>query len=342
MNNAGRNNAIIITDVTLRDGGYRNNFNFTLDFAIETTRRLARAGIPYVEIGYRNGSFVRRREHGLTSSVDEHYIDALVDAAAGKTQLCAMVHPGNIDESDLAMLADRGIRMVRVCLRRDQMERGPRMLALAKRLGLEVSANVTHVTTMPLDDIIDMSMRAGDAGADLVVFADSNGNMIPSDVDTLISTLARRITTPLGFHAHNNLSLALSNALAAVEAGARYIDASPCGMGKGAGNLHLGMIIAYLERLGAPNRYDLLEVLELSSYAAQKVKESSLPAPLVDIMLGAYNISFDTKQKLAASLDAPTEVDWLRTLRRTHDEAQNSTVTAAAARHVSDAYIGAL
>lgn len=337
---------IIITDVTLRDGGYRNNFNFTLEFAVETTRRLARAGIPYVEIGYRKGSFVRKSEHGLTSSVDADYIDALVEAAAGKTRLCAMVHPRNVDEADLAMLADRGIEMVRVCLRRDQMDKGVETLALAKRHGLQVSANVTHVTTMPLDDIADMSVRAEDAGADLIVFADSNGNMIPSDVKRLISQLAGRIAVPMGFHAHNNLSLALSNALAAAEAGARYIDASLCGMGKGAGNLHLGMIVAYLDRLDRPNRYDLLEVLELSSFAAHHVSESSLPAPLIDIMLGAYNISFDVKQKLAATLDDHTEVGWFRTLRRVRDERQAGGVEvtrqhAAPGRRASETRVGA-
>ncbi|KVD32274.1 nucleoid-structuring protein H-NS [Burkholderia ubonensis] len=329
-------NDIIITDVTLRDGGYRNNFNFTTEFAVETTRRLAHAGIPYVEIGYRKGSFVRKNEHGLTSAVDESYIDALVDAADGKTNLCVMVHPRNIDNSDLEMLADRGVAMVRVCLRRDQLDEGLGTIVSAKRHGLKVSANVTHVTTMPLNAITEMSVRAEDAGADLVVYADSNGNMIPSDTERLISKLASRVAVPLGFHAHNNLSLALSNALAAVDAGAEYIDASLCGMGKGAGNLHLSMIVAYLDRLDQPTRYDLVKVLELSSYAAQHVTESSLPAPLVDIMLGAYNISFDAKQKIAATLADNSDAEWFRTLRRVRDE--RKTDEAAAARlHASPA-----
>lgn len=338
---------IILTDVTLRDGGYRNNFNFTTGFAVETTRRLAQAGIPYVEIGYRNGSFVRKSDHGLTSAVDENYIDALVEAADGKTNLCVMVHPRNIDEGDLEMLAARGIAMVRVCLRRDQLADGVNTLSLAKRHGLSVSANVTHITTMALSEITEMSVRAEDAGADVIVFADSNGNMIPSDTQRLISKLVSRIAVPLGFHAHNNLSLALSNALAALDAGAEYIDASLCGMGKGAGNLHLGMIVGYLDRLGQLERYDLVKVLEASSYATQHVSESSIPAPLVDIMLGAYNISFDAKQKLLATIGDDSDLEWFRTLRHVREqsrksEAETTQHAAAPARRRVETRVGAL
>ncbi|WP_434606401.1 hypothetical protein J3P80_10330 [Pseudomonas sp. D2-30] len=61
---------IKIIDVTLRDGGYRNDFNFTVDYAQSAISQMIEAGIPYCEIGYRNGSFVRKHEHGLTSAVD--------------------------------------------------------------------------------------------------------------------------------------------------------------------------------------------------------------------------------------------------------------------------------
>lgn len=70
-------NPVKILDITLRDGGYRNNLNFTKDYACNAISRLADIGIPYCEIGYCNGSFVRKPEHGLTSAVNVEYLQAL-------------------------------------------------------------------------------------------------------------------------------------------------------------------------------------------------------------------------------------------------------------------------
>nr|WP_311138684.1 hypothetical protein [Pseudomonas amygdali] len=81
---------------------------------------------------------------------------------------------------------------------------------------------------------------------------------------------------PLGFHAHNNLSLALANASAAIEAGAEYIDTSICGMG--AGNLHLSMLVAYLERIGVSHGFDLVKVIELSAVTANSIPHNNMPS----------------------------------------------------------------
>ncbi|WP_286902987.1 aldolase catalytic domain-containing protein [Vreelandella sedimenti] len=291
-------NQIKIVDVTLRDGGYRNNFNFTTEYAQKAIAQLAKTGVQYCEIGYRNGSFKRKQEHGLTSSVAADYISALRDAAAERIGLCVMVHPHNVDASDFEVLREQGVSLIRVCLHRNHTDEGLSTIALAKSFGFEVSANITHITTLNPSDISNMCLRAEAAGADLLVFADSNGNMIPTDVYQLISRISNRVLIPLGFHAHNNLSLALSNSISAIEAGAKYIDTSICGMGKGAGNLHLSMLIAYLHRVGIDNDYDMISALQLSQLTAESVPSSSLPAPLLDVMMGSYNLSFDIQQKI--------------------------------------------
>lgn len=287
-----------IIDVTLRDGGYRNNFAFTPEYASTTVGQLAEVGVYAAEVGYCNGSFVRKAEHGANSAVSPAYLDGLRQAARGQLGLCVMVHPRNVDEGDLAMLAEHGVGMIRVCLRRDQLEDGLHTLALIKAQGVRASANITHVTTQPATVLADMAQRAEGAGADVICFADSNGHMLPSDVERLITRTSRRVHTPLGFHAHNNLQLALANAMAAIDAGAEYIDASLCGMGKGAGNLHLAMLIGYLHRCDPADRHDLVRALQLSEDTARQVPASHLPAPLVDILLGTYNLPFDVQPRL--------------------------------------------
>lgn len=310
-------NSVKILDVTLRDGGYRNNFNFTEEFACHAVSQLAAAGIPYCEIGYCNGSFIRKPEHGLTSAVNVSYLRALKAAAGTQLALAVMVHPKNVNQQDLEMLLEHGISMLRICLRRDQLQAGLHTIALAKSLGFFVSANVTHVTMQTLSDVTDTALQAEAAGADLICFADSNGTMIPVDVERLISRVSNRVLVPLGFHAHNNLSLALANATSAIEAGAEYIDTSICGMGKGAGNLHLSILIAYFERIGARHHYDLVKVMELSEQTSARVTNSHIATPLLDIMLGAYNFSYDVSARIKETLSTyplPTEFHALQVM----------------------------
>jgi 4-hydroxy 2-oxovalerate aldolase len=287
-----------IIDVTLRDGGYRNNFEFSAEYASHAIGALADIGVQYAEIGYCNGPFLRQAGQGPHGAVDATCIEALVKAANGRLPLCVMVHPRNVDRSDLTRLVEHGISMIRVCLRPEQLDAGLQTIALAHALGVRVSANFTHVTEQPTRQICTMAQRAEGAGAQLVCLADSNGHLLPDDVSRLLGHVARNVEVPLGLHAHNNLSLALANAMAAIEAGAQYIDASVCGMGKGAGNLHLSMLIGYLHRCNPQDRHDLVKALQLSQYTAECVAHSSLPAPLAEVMLGAYNLPFDSHSKL--------------------------------------------
>ncbi|MCU1751228.1 nucleoid-structuring protein H-NS [Pseudomonas sp. 6D_7.1_Bac1] len=309
-----------IIDVTLRDGGYRNNFEFTADYAANAVGHLTDVGVVHAEVGYCNGSFVRKKEHGLSSSVSPEYLDSLRRAAHGQLGLCVMVHPRNVVGEDFEMLAEHGVGMIRVCLRADQLEQGLETIKLVKSFNFLASANITHITTQTPGVVTDIALRAEGAGADIIYFADSNGNMIPDDVELLISRISRRVHAPLGFHAHNNLSLALSNSIAAVDAGAEYIDTSICGMGKGAGNLHLGMFIAYLERIGSANGYDLVKALQLSEYTAESVPLSSLPAPLMDVMLGAYNLPFDVSQRLEDTMSRLQINSTFQALRAMHEQ----------------------
>ncbi|WP_240160702.1 hypothetical protein [Pseudomonas bharatica] len=124
----------------------------------------------------------------------------------------------------------------------------------------------------------------------------------------------------MGFHAHNNLSLALSNAIAAMDAGAEYIDASVCGMGKGAGNLHLGVFVAYLHRAGIRNDYDLASTLHLSQHTADTVPASSLPLSLTDLMMGTYNMPFDVQQRLDEVIRLHNPTSTFHALQLLHEQ----------------------
>jgi 4-hydroxy 2-oxovalerate aldolase len=311
-----------VLDVTLRDGGYRNNFNFTDEQAQVIVSSLAESGVDVCEVGYCRGSFAPKEEHGLTSNVSAGFIEKVRHAGGGRIELAVMVHPKNVGEHDFAMLKEQGVSMIRICLRREQLAEGLATVSLARDYGFSVSANVTHVTSQSLSAVIDTSVRAESAGADIICYADSNGHMLPGDVSQLISRLSNRLAVPLGFHAHNNLSMALANAAAAIEAGAEYIDTSICGMGKGAGNLHLSMWVAYLERVGMRHGYDLVKILELSSLTAESVELNNIPSPLLDILMGAYNLPFDSTKRMQETRERFQLASEYRALEIMHQQDQ--------------------
>ncbi|MBI4625636.1 MAG: 4-hydroxy-2-oxovalerate aldolase, partial [Verrucomicrobia bacterium] len=107
--------------------------------------------------------------------------------------------------------------------------------------------------------------------AEGVVLMDSAGALLPGDVARRIEVLAGGLEIPVGFHAHNNLGMAIANSIAAVEAGARILDGTARGFGAGAGNAQLEVLVAVLQKMGYETNIDLYKVLELSDLAEKQV-----------------------------------------------------------------------
>lgn len=112
-------------------------------------------------------------------------------------------------------------------------------------------------------------------GAQAVCFFDSAGHFLPRDVTARVAAVTAAVDVPVAFHGHNNLGMAVANSVAAVEAGARMIDACARGLGAGAGNTQLEVLVAVLERLGHPTGIDL----RLMADAADLAERTLMPAP---------------------------------------------------------------
>ncbi|MBB6174320.1 4-hydroxy 2-oxovalerate aldolase [Nocardiopsis mwathae] len=284
-------------DVTLRDGGYRNNFEFPLDYAIRHAKESAAAGMEWIEIGYRNGSFKPMPDIGITGLGADDYIRAIADVVAPE-RLCMILHPKNITEDDLPRMYEAGIRLVRFCLPSGAPGPGLAMLSQAADLGFSTTVNITRVSQLPRRRLAELAAMSGDAGADVVYLADSNGSLLPHEVSELV-TLVRSVTdAAIGLHAHNNLGLALSNAIAAVDAGATWIDSSVLGMGKGPGNLVTEQWVAYLARHGRGQGYDLGRILSLAHGMEAEFEEAVPSLPLPDLILGHFDLSVEERSKL--------------------------------------------
>ena len=112
-------------------------------------------------------------------------------------------------------------------------------------------------------------------GADYVYVVDSAGALLPHQVAERIRSLKQEIEVPIGFHAHNNLSLAMANTLAAIEEGATRIDGSIRCLGAGAGNTQTEVLVAVLEKLGINTGIDLYKIMDV----AEDIVAPLLPKP---------------------------------------------------------------
>ncbi|MEU1532513.1 hypothetical protein [Streptomyces fagopyri] len=288
---------IVNLDVTLRDGGYRNNFDFPLDYALHHARESVAAGMEWVEIGYRNGSFKPKPGIGRTGVGADDYIRAVAEVVS-PDRLCMILHPKNITEDDLPRMYDAGVRLIRFCLPSGAPEQGLALLSRAVDLGFTTTVNLTRVSQLDRRRLVELAARSGDAGADVVYLADSNGSMLPREVTQLV-TLVRSVTgAAIGLHAHNNLGLALANAIAAVDAGACWIDSSILGMGKGPGNLMTEQWLAYLGRRPDTDAYDLGRILSLAHRMESRITEATPSLPLPDLVLGHFDLSVEERAKL--------------------------------------------
>ncbi|MEV3859529.1 hypothetical protein AB0J38_35135 [Streptomyces sp. NPDC050095] len=285
-------------DVTLRDGGYRNNFDFPLEYALHHARESIAAGMEWVEIGYRNGSFKHVPGIGRTGAGADDYIRALAEVVPPE-RICMILHPKNVTDDDLHRMHDAGVRLVRFCLPPSgDPEAALAMLRKAADIGFTTTVNITRVSQLDPRQLVEIAAKSGDAGTDVVYLADSNGSLLPGQTSRLV-TLVRSVTdAAVGLHAHNNLGLALANAIAAVDAGATWIDSSVLGMGKGPGNLVTEQWLAYLGRDGQGDGYDLGRILSLADRLEADVAEAKPSLPLPDLILGRFDLSVEARAKL--------------------------------------------
>lgn len=292
-----------LIDVTLRDGGYRNNFDFSMKYVLEHAHDIQESGCEYIEIGYRNGSFAPSPNMGLTGHGSNEYIKALKKELPG-IKLVVIAHAANINDSDVHEMAEAGVSMLRLCVNAKNVAETLRFARLAKGCGMEVSCNVVRVSSidMPTLGALIAQLDEHRDAIDVIYFADSNGNLTPKSVREIAEEVRRNTSVTIGFHAHDNIGLAMSNAIAAVESGVSYIDASLLGMGKGIGNLKLEKWIAYQLRKGN-KRYSLLSILR----AARRLRSSSsytedMGDYAADVLCGLYNYSFNDRDKAESML----------------------------------------
>ena len=254
---------IRIVDSTLRDGMHAVSHQFSLDDVKEIAAGLDDAGVDTIEISHGDGVGGSSFQYGFAAHSDEEYIKA-VNEVVKKAKIDILLLPGIGTHKDLEMAARSGAGVVRVATHVTEADIGIQHIKIAKGLDMEAIGFLMMSHMVEPDVIVQQAKIFEDAGADAVYVTDSAGAMVPSQVAERIKAVKGAVSIPVGHHAHNNLGLGVANSLAAIEAGADYIDGTCKGIGAGAGNAMTEVLTAVLEKAGYKTEIDLFKIMDVA------------------------------------------------------------------------------
>jgi 4-hydroxy 2-oxovalerate aldolase len=268
--------AFRLTDSTLRDGSHAVSHRFTVKQVRAVARALDRAGVPVIEVSHGDGLGGSSFNYGF-SSTDERELLAAAAEEVSRARIAVLLLPGIGVAEDLKVVRDLGASVARIATHCTEADISPQHIGMAKDLGMEAVGFLMMAHMIEPRALAEQARIMEEAGADCVYVTDSAGAMTIPEARARVAALREALSCQVGLHAHNNLSLAVANSLAAIEEGATQIDGCLCGLGAGAGNCPSEILVAVCDRLGIPTGVDPLAVMD----AAEEVVRPIMPRPQV-------------------------------------------------------------
>ncbi|CEP66487.1 4-hydroxy-2-oxovalerate aldolase [Moorella glycerini] len=276
---------IHLVDTTLRDGSHAVSHQFTAEQIAAIAGGLDAAGVEYIEVSHGDGLAGSSYNYGWALLSDE----GMLKAAAGaikKSNLTVLLLPGIGTQEDLEMAAHYGAKAVRVATHVTEADIGEQHIGMAKKLGMQAFGFLMMCHMAPPEKVVEQAKLFESYGVDFIYVADSAGAMLPEDVKARVGAVVEAVKVPVGFHAHNNLTMATANALAAVEAGATFLDGACRGLGAGAGNAQTEALVGVLEKLGYQTGVDFYKIMDVAEDIVEPIMHRPQVVRNAPLMLG--------------------------------------------------------
>jgi len=272
---------IRITDSTLRDGSHALSHSLDPERVRSVVRALDGAGVPVIEVSHGDGLGGSSFNYGFSSHQELELVRAAAEAV-DHARVAVLLLPGIGVAEDLVAVREAGATVARIATHCTEADIAEQHIRQAKELGMEAVGFLMMAHMSPPEALADQGALMESYGADCVYVVDSAGALTIPEAAARVSALREQLRVEIGFHAHNNLSLAVANSVVAVEYGATQLDACLCGLGAGAGNCPEEVLVAVCEKLGIQTGVDPLALMDAAEEArswiprAQVIDRSAL------------------------------------------------------------------
>ena len=268
---------IKVLDATIRDGGLVNDFYFTDDFIKNLYKANVKAGVDYMEFGYRaDKEMFDVDQFGKWKFATDEHIREIVGDNDTDLKLSIMADVGRCDyKNDIHDRSDSPVDLIRVATYVNTMPAAIAMIEDANRKGYETTCNIMAISNAKESDIEKALEMLGKSCVDGIYVVDSFGSLFPEQIRRISDQymeIADKYGKYIGMHAHNNQQLAFANTIEACAQGESYLDATMSGMGRGAGNCQMELLLGFLKN----PKYKLFPVLKFIEENIESLKQAGV------------------------------------------------------------------
>ena len=268
---------IKVVDCTIRDGGLVNNFYFDDEFVRNLYTANVAAGVEYMEFGYKASKEIFDvKEFGKWKFCDEQDIRDIVGDNNTDLKISVMADVGRTDyKKDIIPKTDSVIDMIRIATYINTIPAAIEMIHYCAEMGYETTINIMAVSTAAESELVLALDLLAQSEVGTIYLVDSYGSLYPEQIRRLADKylkVAEKYGKKVGIHAHNNQQLAFANTIEACTVGVSYLDATMSGMGRGAGNCNMELLLGFLRN----PKYSLNPVLKFLQNQMLPLKKTGL------------------------------------------------------------------
>jgi 4-hydroxy 2-oxovalerate aldolase len=281
---------VLFFDSTLRDGSHAIKHQITEEIISEYCKIMDESGVYTIIVGHGNGLGASSLQVGLSLLSDNELITtARKNLFSAKLGVYLIPGFGTIRD-DIMPAMENGVDLFKIGCHCTEVDTTRQHIEYIRKNNKEAYGILMMYHMASPEQIVEESLKMQSYGVQGVILMDSAGASTPDMVKKYVSMLYDSLHVAIGFHSHNNLSMAVANAYIALEEGASIIDGTIRGFGAGAGNCQIDALAALLEKCGYKLDVDLYRMLNASENIIKPIMPESAGLSDVSIVSGMAGV----------------------------------------------------